>query len=545
MSTFLLSLLFQLAIPAQQTPAVNPSDLCTLQGVVIQAGTGEPLHKASVEAYPAGNRRPNDEAQGGSAETDAMGRFEIKGLNPGRYYLFAQRNGYVRQPYGQRTPEGQGALLTLSAGQRLPDITFQMVPAAAITGHVYDEDGEPVVFAQVTAMHYAYVRGQRQLLGNGTSMTNDLGEFRIFGLAPGQYYVQATLRGTRFGEAKTQQGYLPIYYPGVSDSSRAAPITLRGGDEFSGVDISLQPARALTVKGHVIIAGCGESYQGAIVTLQSPNPTFGVSNQGFASANQGAFEIHNVLPGSYYVFGLVHGEGNQCMGRQALEVTDADVDGVTLTLTPGLEVKGRVRVDGDSTANLAALSISLAPKTMGMPFVGGARGTVSADGSFVIKNAYDGDYEINVGGISENYFVKAARLDGVDVLSAGLTIDAKQAPGTLDILVSPNGASVDGAITKDQQPFQGATVAIVPDPPHRGERRLYKSTTTDQNGHFVLQGLAPGDYKVFAFEKIESGAYTSPEFLQAYEKLGESVHITEGSRNSAQVDLIPAKDAAQ
>jgi len=100
---------------------------------------------------------------------------------------------------------------------------------------------------------------------------------------------------------------------------------------------------------------------------------------------------------------------------------------------------------------------------------------------------------------------------------------------------------VDGVISKDQQPFPGCTVTLVPDPPHRGEKRLFKSTTTDQNGHFVFQGVPPGDFKVFAWEKIEPDAYTSPEFLQPYEKLGESVHITEGSRNSVQVDLIPAK----
>ena len=80
MSTFLLSLLFLLAAPAQQTPTQNPADLCTIQGVVIKAGTGEPLHKATVNAWPEVNRPGKDEAQGGTAETDAMGRFELKGL---------------------------------------------------------------------------------------------------------------------------------------------------------------------------------------------------------------------------------------------------------------------------------------------------------------------------------------------------------------------------------------------------------------------------------------------------------------------------------
>jgi len=544
MSTLLLSLFLQLAVPTQQT--VSPADLCTIQGVVIKAGTGEPVHKATVDVYPAANRRVgNDEAQGGSAETDAMGRFEIKGLNPGRYYLSAQRNGFVRQQYGQRTPEGQGAVLTLSSGQDIPNITFQMIPAAVVTGHVYDEDGEPVVYAQVMAMHYAYVRGQRQLVGNGGGQTNDLGEFRIFGLAPGQYYVQATQRGNRFENAKNKQGYLPVYYPGVIDANRAAPITLRGGDEFSGVDISLQRARTLTVKGHIINAGCGDSLRGAFVLLQNSNPSLGQTNQGFGSTEQGAFEIRNVLPGSYVLTAMLRDEGKQCIGRQALEVSDGDIDGIALPVSSGVEIKGHLRIDGDSTSNLGALAVFLSPKNSNMPYGGSPRDPVKPDGSFLIKNAYDGDYEIDVGSLPDNYFVKSARLDGVDVLTAGVTIDPKQAPGSMEIVVSPNGASVDGAIIKDQQPFQGATITLVPDPPHRGERQLFKITTTDQNGHFTIQGLPPGDYKVFAWEKIDPGAYTSPEFLQPYERLGEPIHITEGSRNSVQVDLIPAKESGQ
>ncbi len=141
-STLLLSLLFLFPAPAQQTPTPNPADLCTIQGVVIKASTGEPLRKATVEARPDGGR-----FNGGTAVTDAMGRFELKGLAPGRYRLSAQHNGFVTQQYGQRTPEGPGKELTLSPAQRVSDITFPMVPTAAITGHVYDEDGEPVLGA--------------------------------------------------------------------------------------------------------------------------------------------------------------------------------------------------------------------------------------------------------------------------------------------------------------------------------------------------------------------------------------------------------------
>ena len=86
-------------------------------------------------------------------------------------------------------------------------------------------------------------------------------------------------------------------------------------------------------------------------------------------------------------------------------------------------------------------------------------------------------------------------------------------------------------------------MAVVPDPPYRSQKRLFTSTTTGQDGHFILQGLSPGDYKVFAWVKIDPGAYRSTEFLQQYENRGESVLLTEGSRNSVQLDLLPAEDS--
>src|SRR5208282_283199 len=394
MSTFLLSWLFLLAAPAQQTATQNPADLCTIQGVVIKAGTGEPLHKATVEALPAANRRgPADESQGGSAETDAMGRFEMKGLAPGQYRLTASRNGYVRQLYGQRTPGGSGAMLTLSSGEKSPNITFQMIPAAVISGHVYDEDGEPVVYAQVSAMQYRYANGQRQLMNSGSGQTNDLGEFRIFGLSPGQYYVRAMHRISRPETAKTGEGYVPIYYPGVADSSRAAPLALRGGDESSGVDISLQPVRTLAVRGNVLTTGCGGASPGGMVFLSEQNSgTNAISPSTVRDANgQKTFEFPSVPPGSYFLSAMVFNEGRQCVGRQAIEVGDADLDGVAVTATRGVEIKGRVRVEGQLDSNLGSFPVILSPKHTGLPFGAASSDSSKPDGSFLLKNAYDGD----------------------------------------------------------------------------------------------------------------------------------------------------------
>ena len=204
-----------------------------------------------------------------------MGQFEMKGLAPGRYRLTAQRNGFVLQAYGQRTPDGPVTMLTLSPGQKVSDIFFQLVPAAVITGHVYDEDGEPVLHAQVSAVYSIYSNGQRGLQGKSVEQTNDLGEYRLFGLPPGKYFVEATFPPTRRGDVKTDELYLPTFYPGVAEADRAAPVTVRGGDEFSGVDISLQRApRMFAVRGHVSSSGCGAPDRGAIYVLLFPGQGF-------------------------------------------------------------------------------------------------------------------------------------------------------------------------------------------------------------------------------------------------------------------------------
>lgn len=559
MYTFLLSLLFFFAAPAQETTTQNPADLCTIQGVVVKAGTGEPLSEATVEARPLYGHTRGMDTLGDVARdaiTDAMGRFELKGLPPGRYILRARRDGSLFQSYSQSGPDGFRTLLTLSSGQTISGITVQLIPGAVITGHVFDQDGKPVGKATVSSR--GYKEGQRQPMEYGGTVTDDLGEFRFTGLSPGQYIVEASAPAGMSKKPKPRQGYMATYYPGVLDSTAAARITVRAGDEFSGADISLQPVDTVAVRGHVINAECGGTPRVYLFRQNSDALNLTAESLIEGGNGQGAFELPTVPPGSYYVIAEVRKEEKRCVGYQPLEVGDANIDGVTLTVTPGVEVRGHLRVEGQPDSNPRSFVVILSPKTANYAIWNSyddfPHGTGKSDGSFLLKNAVVGDYEIDAypnvpetyfQSMPENYYVKSARLEGVDVLTAGVTVGTQDVPGSLEIVVSLNGATLDGVISQDHQPFPKATVALVPDPPHRAISRLFKSVTTDQNGHFFLQGIAPGDYKVFAWEKVGSGDYTNSDFLRPFEIRGVSIHIAEGSHNSVQVDLIPAKDSGQ
>jgi hypothetical protein len=166
------------------------------------------------------------------------------------------------------------------------------------------------------------------------------------------------------------------------------------------------------------------------------------------------------------------------------------------------------------------------------------------DGSFEIGQLGDGDYQVQLWQLPEDVYLKSARLAGEDVLDSGLRVSRKQAPGLLELVLSSNGGRIDGVVMKDQQPFSGARVVLIPEPSRRTLDRFYKETNTDQYGRLTLRGITPGDYKLFAWETVEEGAYLSPDFLRSYEERGQAVHVEEGSHLAPQLQLIPAGEAA-
>ena len=111
----LAALLFAIPVQAQQpaqTPA--PPEKCVVEGQVVKAGTGQPLKKARVVLRKEESRE-TPQAVG----TDADGKFQFKNVEPGRYRVYAVRNGYVRQEYGQRSSTRPGTVLTLAPGQQV------------------------------------------------------------------------------------------------------------------------------------------------------------------------------------------------------------------------------------------------------------------------------------------------------------------------------------------------------------------------------------------------------------------------------------------
>jgi len=165
-------------------PSIRPDDKCSLEGIVVNAVTGEPLKKVHLTLRPLGVQ--NGVPYG--TTTDSAGHFLINDVDPGRYNFSASRNGFVGQPYSPQGSTNRNAPLTLSNGQQLKEIVFKLTPQGVISGRILDEDGDPLSGVAVQCMVYSYQGGKRQLMNRNGGSTNDLGEFRLFG---GEYKVYA------------------------------------------------------------------------------------------------------------------------------------------------------------------------------------------------------------------------------------------------------------------------------------------------------------------------------------------------------------------
>jgi hypothetical protein len=532
-----------------------------LQGIVTKDPGGEPVKKAVIELIA------ESQSDGGNytAISAVDGTFHIDGVAPGRYRLFVERTGYLE--VDKQRPRAEGRVLTLSAGQELKDIAIRLQAAAVLTGRVTDEDGEPLPSAQVTVLRQTYLSGRSRWEPVGGERTNDLGEYRIAGLAAGTYYVSVSpppdfksliesanttpAPESRTGnEASAVTSYMTTYYPGTKDRSQAEPIQLHAGDEFP-LNFSLTPTPSLVIHGSVTNLPAGSS---AAVMLQSRD--FSLVSNGAQIRKDGSFEIRDVSPGNYTVVATVSDTKVPMTARQSIQVLSDNVDGLRLAPQVGAWVHGRVRLEGKSTAaTLDPGQLYLSLRSTDENDVAGEVVTdgfpttvahVSSEGSFEWKDVPPGSYYLHLSsdaGPNADWFLKSALSAGRDTMNSGLGVDGGAA--LLELVVSANGARVDGVITDHKgEPVANAVVVAVPAMHFRKQLDRFGKAVSDQRGHFTVHGLPPGEYTLLSWDSVDGEAYYNSDFLKAYEGQGKALRLSEGERATVQLQVIAASQEA-
>lgn len=233
-------------------------------------------------------------------------------------------------------------------------------------------------------------------------------------------------------------------------------------------------------------------------------------------------------------------QGRQYQARMPVDVGGADVDGLQLTIAPGMTINGEVVWDPRPSMDKDALMVTAAASDFLAAASGAAR--VAPNGSFVLRNMPDGLYRVTTFGQSADCYLKSIRYAGMEVSDDEFNV-IRGTQATLEVTISSRGALVQGTVTTvDDLPAVGVWVALVPDGARRDEFHLYKQRVTDQYGRYDLRGIAPGDYKLFNWELVEPNAWEDPEFLKQFDGKGESLSLQEGE--GKQVDLVAIRTAS-
>ena len=327
--------------------------------------------------------------------------------------------------------------------------------------------------------------------------------------------------------------YVPAYYPGTIDPAAARPLDLRPGAAMSGVDLGVSRTRGVRVRGQVIGGTTAQIAAGAVVTIHDQ------TSAGFSSTSLGAtssFDFSGIPPGAYVIQASV---SRQALGGSlVVNVGKEDINDLRLVVQPSFGIAGRVTIEGRpagaNDSDLAKMRVQL--ETVAQP-AGSA--TVQPDGSFKTSNVLmAADHRFGLNGLPPNAYLKAARIGTIDALTGAVHLETTP-ESPLELLVSLNAGNVDGVVTdENQRPAAGAVVALVPDPALRKRYELYRSAIADEAGRVRIDGVAPGNYKVFAWENMVENAWQDTDVIHLYEERGEAVKVTEGSKQEMKLKMI-------
>jgi 5-hydroxyisourate hydrolase-like protein (transthyretin family) len=525
-----------------------------VSGRVVNTTHGEPVAGATVTL------RGLDEgpAQTYITETGGDGRFSIMNVVPGKYEPRPSKPGYEQSLPGHFATAKDFPPVTVEAGNAAEAIELRLIPDGVIAGRVVDSDGDPVRRASVEAEQYGYAGGKKQLRTIHAAQTDDRGEYRLYHLAPGKYWlhVQPNQRrnqppqprpmpgSVQWQNMPPQTGLTAAYYPGSSDVNHATELQLAPGAELDGVDIRLTPVRLYSIRGRVAVEGNNHNYSVFAQSLSSP----GRGNGSTMRMQNDQYELSGLTPGAYAVIGQqfpMPQPGQQISSQQmnmerqyahqTVEVVDRDVENIDLTFEPGATIKGIIKTEGSASVK-DALNINLNPDdSTAMMFGAGTR--AEADGKFTLQTA-PGVYNVRVNG--RLVYLKTV-MSGKETLPDH-KIDTARLSGDLTLVVSNDFGRVEGTVMDESgKPVFNANVTLVPDQRQSDWQERFRSSLTKADGKFSVTAVQPGEYRVYAWLGVEQGAPQDAEFRKPYEERAVVVKVEPKGTQTVDLKAIQLK----
>lgn len=554
------------APPRDARPATQAGN-AVVRGRVVAADTGKPLRRARVILSGAELGR-----EGRSTSTSLDGRYEIAELPAGRYTIRVSRSGYLPLQYGQRRPLEPGKPIQVLDRQALDRVDFALPRASVISGQILDELSEPVADVQVFAMRSAWFQGRRRMVVVGPpARTDDTGEYRLIGLSPGTYYVQAMLRETwtvSENGVERMLGYAPSYFPGTASLTDARRVTVAVGQSAANNNFALMPGAATSVSGTAADSlGRPIGNRNIMLMQEFGGPTFGgmmMSGQATTAAD-GSFTIRNVSPGSYKLVAQTTRDTQTERGTvleiatQLVTLDGADVTNLSLTTSMGWAIAGTVITDTGAVPSAPTSRFGIAarlvdpdlgagpggaPPPPPPPGAGGGgaipdSGRVRDDWSFSVVSVF-GAARVRPF-VPDGWTVKAILHDGRDIADTPMEMKSGETLTGVQIVVSNRVTTISGQLADDKgSPLVDGTVIVFADEAAKwsDDTRWVRAVRPDQQGKYQIQGLPPGEYLAVAVDYVEEGSWNDPEYLESLRRHGQRLTLRDAESRTLSIKPI-------
>ena len=526
--------------PARDNAQPAKAGTATLRGHVVAADSGQPLRKAQVRVF-APELRENR-----MTTTDGDGKYEFKELPAGRYTVMAQKGSYVNLQYGQLRPFEPGKPLEILNGQTMEKVDFALPKGGVITGRILDEFGEPLADAQVAAQRYQNIGGRRRLVPAGrTATTNDIGEFRLFAIPPGQYYLSATLRSFGpIGDSDDRSGYAPTYFPGTPNMAEAQKVTVGLGQTVSDMNMALIQTHTARITG-VAVDSQGRPMMGIVMAVPRGDSVMMMFGPPGQIKPDGSFAINGLPPGVYML--QTNAQGGTESASAEVTVGGDDVNGIRLTAAPPSTASGRIVVDPAAAQSLKAstLRVNAQPVQPDMIMFGpnAVPAAVNDDLTFELKAA-PGKMRIALAGPVPGWAVRAVRYRGADVTDSGIEFRANENVADIELEITNRLTDVSGLVTNGRGIAQkDFSVVVFPEDRDKWtpNSRYVRTSRPDQDGRFKVNGLPPGAYYAIALEYLDtSGDWNEPDALDRLRSKATTFSLNEGETKTVDLKIAGA-----
>jgi len=551
MRAILTALLLGTAFIAAQTPAQPPTAQASAQpppkanaiirGHVTASDTNQPARRAQIRLNRTDGPRAGGPGANMTASTDADGNYEFTGVAPGRYMLSVTKNGYIPGSFGATQPNSPPRPIDVQEGRMIEHVDFALIRGSVITGRIFDETGEPISGVQVGVLRAIGNGDQRRLAPGGRmSSTDDLGSFRIFGLSPGEYVVQAQWRQNMpsSAEALGRTGYAPTYFPGVTDALSAQRFTLKANQNISDLVMALVPVATVRVSGSVVDSHGASVSSGSVMLWQSSNgPVMGSMGSASSPLRDGKFQFPGVAPGQYVLRKMPTNPTDGESASMDLSVGGDDIADLQLTTSPPLKISGRI-VAEQADVPLVPPRLMLAPVAQGAVMFSDQSGQARGDLTFELK-APPGLYRLQTQTMPPPWAIRAVKVGGVDVTDTGIEVKPGRDVTGVELDVTTRTQTVNGSVSASADQIKDSAVIVFPGDAAKMKfpQRYVRVVRPGPEGRFTIGGLPPGDYNIIALEHFSPGPTPESDFLERQRPSATSFTLLEGETRTIDLRL--------